>query len=72
MGERVPTEVATAPPRLELRDGALSLAVGADGNLAGLRPASRRSCASAPKPRCRAGASPNLPLSTIYVGLLAP
>ena len=36
------------------------------------RPASRRSCASAPKPRCRAGGSPNLPLSTIYVGLLAP
>ena len=38
MGEGVSTEVATAPPRLELRDGALSLAVGTDGSLAGLPP----------------------------------
>ncbi|MET1084517.1 MAG: hypothetical protein ABWY12_15935, partial [Burkholderiales bacterium] len=37
-GEGVSTEVATAPPRLELRDGALSLAVGANGSLAGLPP----------------------------------
>ena len=72
MGEGVSTEVATAPPRLELRDGALSLAVGANGSLAGLPPGLPQEMASAPKPRCRAGGSPSPPLSTTCAGLLAP